>query len=131
MEVLYHTQTLPQPPLSRPKDVAAHFMILPTLQHYAPSTFNEIRSRGWKTHDGYSIFLERVEWITLGSAEGLWRGRKRRLYEELRMSADADDVGIVGMDTGNIGVYKGVNWNVEQYLPNNGGEDGGRVGVVV
>jgi hypothetical protein len=131
MEVLYHTNTLPQPPLSKPKDVAAHFMVLPTLQHYAQSTFNELRSRGWKTHDGYSIFLERVEWITLGSAEGVWRGRKRRLDEELRMGADDDDAGVVGFDTTNVGVFRGVNWNIEQSFPNKRVDDGRRVEVVV
>jgi hypothetical protein len=109
--VLFHTSTLPPPPLSKPKDLAAHFLIVPTLQHYAPSTLNELRSRGWKVHDGYSIYLERIEWLTLGSAEGVWRGRKRRLEEELRMEIDEDDVGVVA-DPG-TSAFKGVKWRVE------------------
>src|SRR5579871_3808764 len=68
--VLYHTSTLPQSPLSGPNDLAAQFLVLPTLVHYAPSTLNELRSRGWKIHDGYSIYLDHWEWIPLGSAEG-------------------------------------------------------------
>jgi hypothetical protein len=103
-------------------------MILPTLQHYAPSTANELRSRGWKTHDGYSIHLERVEWIQLGSAEGVWRGRKRRLDEELRMEVDGKDVGVVERDSEDVGKFRGVNWNIEQFRPNK--RVGERVGVV-
>jgi hypothetical protein len=111
--VLFHTTTLPPPPLSPPKDIAAHFLILPTLQHYTSSTLNELRSRGWKIHDGYSIFLERIEWIALGSAEGVWRGRKRRLEEELRMEVDEDDVGLVS-GVGDAGKgFRGLNWGVE------------------
>ena len=130
MIVLYHTQILPPAPLSRPKDIAAHFMILPTLQHYAPSTFNELRSRGWKTHDGYSIYLERADWIELGSAEGVWRGRKRRLDEELRMGVEGEEVGVVGGDSGNVGGFRGVNWNIEHFVSNKRGGEGGRIGVM-
>src|SRR5437773_3538435 len=100
MTVLYHTQTLPPPLSSGPKDVAAHFMILPTLTHYTASTLNKLRSRGWKIHDGYSIYLEHVEWLKPGSADGVWRGRKRRLDEELRMGVDGEEVGILGPDSG-------------------------------
>jgi hypothetical protein len=116
--------TLPRPPLSGHKDIAAHFLILPTLQHYSPSTLNELRSRGWKMHDGYSIHLDRVEWIPLGTAEGGWRGRKRRLDEEFRMEVDGEEVGVVREDTGDIGGFKGVNWNVEQFVPRKRGTIG-------
>lgn len=130
MIVLYHTQTLPPPPLSRPKDIVAHFMVLPTLQHYAPSTLNELRSRGWKTHDGYSIYLEGADWIELGSAEGVWRGRKRRLDEELRMGVEGEEVGVVERDSGNVGRFRGVNWNAEHFVPNKRGGTGGRLEVM-
>jgi hypothetical protein len=105
-------------------------MILPTLQHYAPSTFNELRSRGWKIHDGYSIYLERVEWIQLGSADGVWRARKRRLDEEFRMEVDGDAVGVVDRDNGGVGGFRGVNWDVEQFVPNKRDAEGARIGVV-
>ena len=105
-------------------------MILPTLQHYAPSTLNEVRSRGWKTHDGYSIYLERVEWLKLGSAEGVWRGRKRRLDEERRMGVDGAEVGVVGRESGNVGRFRELNWNVEQFVPNKRGGEGGRIEVM-
>lgn len=130
MIVLYHTQTLPPSPLSGPKDVAAHFIILPTLQHYAPSTLNELRSRGWKIHDGYSIYLERVEWIQLGSADGVWRGRKRRLDEEFRMEVDGDEVGVVERERGDVAGFRGVNWSVEQFVPSKRNGEGARIGVV-
>jgi len=128
--VLYHTSTLPPSPLQKPRDLAAHFVVLPTLQHYAPSTMGELRSRGWKTHDGYSIYLDRVEWIELGSAEGGWRGRKRRLNEELRMEVDGEEVGVVSGDTGDLGGFRGVNWEVEPFLTKKRAGEEGRVGVV-
>lgn len=127
MEVLFHMQILPVSLLSPPKDLAAHFIILPTLRHYAPSTFNEIRSRGWKAHDGYSIFLDRVNWIELGSAEGVWRGRKRRLDEERRMGVEGEEVGVGEQETASLGGFRGVNWNAEQLSPR---KKVGRVGVV-
>ena len=129
MAVLYHTSHLPVSPLQKPKDLAAHFILLPTLQHYAPSTSNELRSRGWKTHDGYSIFLDRVEWTELGSAEGVWRGRKRRLNEELRMEVDGEEVGVAGGDTGDLGGFRGVNWEVGLFLTKKRAGEEGRVGV--
>ena len=105
-------------------------MILPTLRHYASSTRNELRSRGWKIHDGYSIYLEKVEWIKRGSADGAWRGRKRRLDEELRMEVDGDDIGVVQRDIGDVRGFKGVNWNVERLVPSKRNEEGVRIGVV-
>lgn len=128
--MLYHTLTLPRSPLLKPRDVAAHFLVLPTLQHYAPSTLGEVRSRGWKTHDGYSIYLDRVDWIELGSAEGVWRGRKRRLNEELRMEVDGEEVGVVSGDTGDLGGFRGVNWEVEPFLIKKRAGEEGRVGLV-
>jgi hypothetical protein len=121
--VLFHSGTLPPSPLSPPKDIAAQFLVLPTLQHYAPSTKNELRSRGWKVHDGYSIYLENVEWIDLGSAEGGWRGRKRRLDEELRMGVDGEDVGVL-RDREYESSFRGVNWNIEHFVPRRRSEDG-------
>ena len=111
--------------MSPPKDIAAHFTILPTLKHYAPSTFNEIRSRGWKIHDGYSIYLDKFEWLDLGSADGGWRGRKRRLDEEYRMGADDE---VVGMNRAEV-VFKGVNWEAEPFVSNKRNGEGQRVGV--
>jgi hypothetical protein len=126
--VLFHLGTLPPSPLSAPKDIAAHFLVLPTLQHYAPSTKNGLRSRGWKVHDGYSIYLESVDWIELGSAEGVWRGRKRRLDEELRMGVDSEDVGVIGdREHESSAGFRGVNWNMEQFVPRRRGEDDGVV----
>jgi hypothetical protein len=100
--------------LSKPQDISAHFILLPTLQHYSPSTLNELRSRGWKTHDGYSLYLDHVEYLPLGSAEGVWRGRKRRLEEELRMEIEGDSSGVVRGDLGDLGGFRGVNWSVER-----------------
>ena len=94
--------------------MAAHFLILPTLQHYTASTQNELRSRGWKVHDGFSIYLERVEKINVGEAEGGWRGRKRRLDEEFRMEVDSEDVG-VGSDVTGVAGFKEVRWGAEQF----------------
>ena len=94
--------------------MAAHFLILPTLQHYTASTQNELRSRGWKVHDGFSIYLERVEKINVGEAESGWRGRKRRLDEEFRMEVDSEDVG-VGADVANVAGFKEVSWHPEQF----------------
>jgi hypothetical protein len=115
---LFHSGTLPPSPLSAPKDVAAHFLVLPTLQHYASSTKNELRSRGWKVHDGYSIYLESVDWIDLGSAEGVWRGRKRRLAEEYRTGLESEEVGVVkGRKYTSSARFRGVNWTIEQSVP--------------
>jgi len=94
--------------------MAAHFLVLPTLQHYAPSTLNELRSRGWKIHDGYSIYLDHWEWIPLGSAEGGRRARKRRIDEEYRTGVDAEEVGVLSMvKTGEVVAFKELDWNLE------------------
>jgi hypothetical protein len=129
ISVLYHTQTLTSS-IYRTDDLAAHFMILPTLKHYASSTRNELRSRGWKIHDGYSIYLEKVDWIKRGSADGVWRGRKRRLDEEFRMEVDGDDIGVVQRDVGDVGGFRGVSWNVERLEPSKRDGEGARIGVV-
>jgi hypothetical protein len=88
--VLFHTGTVASP---KTQDLKVRFLVLPTLQHYASSTLNELRSRGWKMHDGYSIYVDEVEWIKLGTAEGGRNFRKRRLEEEFSMFVDEDDRG--------------------------------------
>lgn len=117
--VLYHTSTLPPAALHRPTDMSAHFLILPTLQHYTASTQNELRSRGWKVHDGFSIFLERVEKINVGEAEGGWRGRKRRLDEEFRMGIDSEEIGVRDLATAATAGFKEVKWGAEQFMVGN------------
>jgi hypothetical protein len=74
--------------------------------------------------------LDRVDWIELGSAEGVWRGRKRRLNEELRMEVDGEEVGVVSGDTGDLGGFRGVNWEVEPFLIKKRAGEEGRVGLV-
>ena len=115
--VLFHTSTLPQSPLSGPKDLAAQFLVLPTLKHYAPSTLNELRSRGWKIHDGYSIYLDHWEWIPLGSAEGGRHARKRRIDEEFRMGVDQDNTGVIATDAQDAATFKELNWKAENVIP--------------
>src|SRR5271169_5960135 len=87
-------QKLPPPQWSKPQDLVATFILLPTLEHYTSTTQNEVRSRGWTIHDGASIMLDNIEWIALGQAEGVRRGRKRRLDEEFRMGIEMEDVGV-------------------------------------
>ena len=65
--------------------------------------------------------MDSVEWIDLGSAEGGWRGRKRRLDEELRMGVDSEDVGVVRNESS--AAFRGVNWNIEQFVPRRRGSE--------
>ena len=71
---------------------------------------NELRSRGWKIHDGYSIYLQNIQWVPLGSAEGGRKSRKRRLDEEFAMMVDEDDV----LNNGTLTQgFVGVNWSTD------------------
>lgn len=46
------------------------------------------------------------------------------------MEVDGDAVGVVERDTGGVAGFKGVNWNVEHFVPNKRDAEGARIGVV-
>jgi len=76
--------------------------------------------------------LESIEWIPLGQAEGVRRGRKRRLDEEFRMGIEMEDVGVSegvlrkeqedgGVELG----FREVRWVSEKVLGKEVGKMGG------
>jgi len=75
--------------------------------------------------------LDNIEWIALGQAEGVRRGRKRRLDEEFRMGIEMEDVGVSegvlrkeqedGVELG----FREVRWVSEKVLGKEVGKMGG------
>lgn len=60
------------------------------------------------------MYLERVEKINVGEAEGGWRGRKRRLDEEFRMGIDGEGIGVRDVTAVAAAGFKEVKWGAEQ-----------------